>query len=99
MAALRQLFASVGVALELPESLYFNYRKGELFMRPTGRLGCGETFLGVLNYQAPQVNIKVRWIEIPMDTDLLSLSRPTNAAALPVFRPQKLWRSDRNPNG
>lgn len=91
--ALRQLFASVGVELKLPESLYLNDRKGELLVRaPLADLDAIETFLQVLNHQAPQVNIKVRWIEIPMDTDLFSLlTRPTNAAALPASRPQKLF--------
>ena len=91
---LRQLFAAMGVDLELPKSLYLNDRKGELVVRATlADLDAIETFLQVLNYQAPQVNIKVRWIEIPTDTDLISLllRRPTNAIPLPVFHPQKLF--------
>lgn len=93
-SALRQLFATLGVSLELPKSLYLNDRKGELVVRATlADLDAIETFLQVLNYQAPQVNIKVRWIEIPTDTDLISLlhRRRTNAVALPVFRAQKLF--------
>lgn len=86
LPALRQLFASIGVALRLPESLYLNDQKGELFVRATpADLDTISSFLEVLNYQSPQVNIKVRWLELPPGTEFSSLvPRPANSAAGPA---------------
>ncbi len=63
---IRKLFASVGVDLQPPKSVFFNEPKGQLLVYATlADLDTIEHVVQVLNDQPPQVNIKVKWVEIP----------------------------------
>ncbi|MBC8095433.1 MAG: M48 family metalloprotease, partial [Akkermansiaceae bacterium] len=88
----RALLQSSGVNLSPPKSIYYNDRAGGLFVRATKEdLDAIESLLQVLGRQPTQVNLKVRWVEIPQEfASSMLLSSPTNALPLPIFRIQKL---------
>ncbi len=89
---IQKLFASVGVELQPPKSVFFNEPKGQLLVRATlADLDTIEHVVQVLNDQPPQVNIKVRWVEISQSlvrSGLLPFL--TNALPLPISRTQSL---------
>lgn len=65
--AVRQFFITMGVNLDplLGKSIFFNDRKGELWVRATtDELDLIEQIIQVLNVAPPQVNIKTRFTEI-----------------------------------
>ena len=65
VAAVRDFFSISGVELEPPKSIYFNDRAGELLIRATREdLDIVEEVLQVLNAQAMQININVRFVEV-----------------------------------
>jgi len=66
-AAVRQFFITMGINLDpaLGKSIFFNDRKGELWVRATAdELDLIEQIIQVLNVAPPQVNIKTRFTEI-----------------------------------
>lgn len=65
--AVRSFFTSLGVNLATPgKSVFWNDRKGELLVRATKQdLDIIEKAIEVLNIAPPQVNIKVKFIEVP----------------------------------
>ncbi len=66
--ALRDFLAQAGVALEPPKSISYNDRHGMLLVRATLQdLDIIEQQIGVLNTVPPQVNIKVKFVEVPQD--------------------------------
>jgi beta-lactamase regulating signal transducer with metallopeptidase domain len=89
-AEMRTFLEKMGVGLAPPKSIYYNHYSGALSVRATqSDLDTIEQVLRVLNIarQPPQVNLKVRWVEIPpaLANDLL-LQTPTNGLPLPIFR-------------
>jgi general secretion pathway protein D len=65
---LRDFLARAGVKLEPPKSIYYNDRRGSLMVRATLQdLDIVEQKIAVLNTAPPQVNIKVKFVEIPQD--------------------------------
>ncbi len=65
---IQKLFASVGVDLQPPKTLFFNAPKGQLLVRATLEdLDTIESVLQVLNDQSPQVNIRAMFVEVPGD--------------------------------
>jgi general secretion pathway protein D len=66
--ALRDYFASIGVDLKPPKSLFVNERQGMLLVRATLQdLDIIEAAIQVFNIVPPQVNIKVKFVEVPQD--------------------------------
>jgi beta-lactamase regulating signal transducer with metallopeptidase domain len=69
-AVVRDFFISLGVELNPPKSIYFNDRAGELLVRATLQdLDTIESAIQTLNATVPQVNIKVRFVEIEVGKD------------------------------
>jgi general secretion pathway protein D len=65
---LRDYFASIGVDLKPPKSLFVNERQGMLLVRATLQdLDIIEAAIQVFNIVPPQVNIKVKFVEVPQD--------------------------------
>ncbi|MFO1513438.1 MAG: M56 family metallopeptidase [Verrucomicrobiota bacterium] len=63
--AVRSFFATLGVELTPPQGVYYNDRAGELVVRSTTEeLDVIEAALVVANKPTPQVNIKVRFVEL-----------------------------------
>jgi beta-lactamase regulating signal transducer with metallopeptidase domain/Flp pilus assembly secretin CpaC len=63
--AVRSFFATLGVELTSPKGVYYNDRAGELVVRGTIEdLNVIEAALVAANKPAPQVNIKVRFVEL-----------------------------------
>lgn len=63
--SVRAFFTSLGVDLNPPRSVFFNDGAGEIFVRaPKADLDVIESALHVLNMSPPQVNIKVRFVEL-----------------------------------
>jgi beta-lactamase regulating signal transducer with metallopeptidase domain/type II secretory pathway component GspD/PulD (secretin) len=61
----RAFFSSLGVDLNPPRSAFFNDGAGEIFVRaPKADLDVIESALQVVNASRPQVNIKVRFVEL-----------------------------------
>jgi beta-lactamase regulating signal transducer with metallopeptidase domain len=89
---LRALLQSSGSDLSPPKSIYYNDRAGGLFVRATKKdLEAIESLLQIIGRQPAQVNLKVRWVEVPQAFASSTLmSSPTNALPLPIFRIQKL---------
>lgn len=70
---IRKLFASLGVDLQPPKTVFFNEPKGQLLVRATqSDLDRIEEVVQVLNDQPPQINIKVTWVEFTQN-DIRSL--------------------------
>ena len=66
--ALRDYFASIGVDLKPPKSLVVNDRRGMLLVRATMQdLDIIEAAIQIINIVPPQVNIKVKFVEVPQD--------------------------------
>ncbi len=64
-SAVRSFFATLGVELTPPKGVYYNDRAGELVVRSTGDdLDVIEAALVAANKPTPQVNIKVRFVEV-----------------------------------
>jgi type II secretory pathway component GspD/PulD (secretin) len=66
-AAVRQFFITMGVNLDplLGKSVFFNDRKGILWVRATSEeLDLIEQIIRVLNVAPPQINIKTKFTEI-----------------------------------
>ncbi len=93
-AAARKFFLKLGVNLDpsVGKTVFFNDREGSLFVRATSEeLDKIEQIIRVLNTPPPQVNIKVRWVEIPKSIAFaiaFDLFRPnlTNALLPPILR-------------
>lgn len=67
--ALSNYLASLGVSLQPPKSIVFNHRNGTLLARATkSELDTIETAISALNLSPPEVNVKVRFIEVPEKT-------------------------------
>lgn len=67
-SAVRSFFATLGVELSPPEGVFYNERAGELLVRSTLEdLDVIEAALVVANQDTPQVNIKVRFVEVPKE--------------------------------
>jgi general secretion pathway protein D len=65
---LRDYFASIGVDLKPPKSLVVNDRQGMLLVRATLQdLDIIEAAIQIINIVPPQVNIKVKFVEVPQD--------------------------------
>ncbi len=63
--AAREFFEAVGVDLAPPKAVFFNDRKGELFVRASlADLDLIDSAIQVLNTLPPQVNVKARFIEV-----------------------------------
>jgi general secretion pathway protein D len=61
----KAFFAAAGVSLEPPKALFFNDRKGILFIRATLQdLDIIEQAIQTLNVTPPQVNIKAKFAEV-----------------------------------
>jgi hypothetical protein len=89
-SAVRKFFATMGVHLDpsVGKTVFFNDREVSLFVRATSEeLDKIEQIIRVLNTPPPQVNIKVRWVEIPKSIAFY-LFRPnlTNALLPPILR-------------
>lgn len=70
VAAVRGFFGSFGVELDPPKNVYFNDRAGELLVRATLQdLDVIEEGLQAINAPTPQVNIKVRFVEVDSRND------------------------------
>ncbi len=70
---IRKLFASLGVDLQPPKTVFFNEPKGQLLVHATqADLDRIEEVVQVLNDQPPQINIKVKWVEFTQN-DIHSL--------------------------
>ncbi len=64
-SAVRSFFATLGVELPPPKGVYYNDRAGELVVRSTKEdLDVVEAALVAANKPTPQVNIKVRFVEV-----------------------------------
>ncbi len=64
-SAVRSFFATLGLELTPPKSVYYNDRAGEILVRATAAdLDVIEAALQVANKTTPQVNLKVKFIEI-----------------------------------
>jgi type II secretory pathway component GspD/PulD (secretin)/tetratricopeptide (TPR) repeat protein len=64
-AAVRAYFDAVGVNLDPPKVIFFNDREGTLVVRATMQdLDMIETAVEALNIAPPEVNIKVRFIQV-----------------------------------
>ena len=64
----RGVFAAYGVDTNPPKSLFYNDQNGMLLVRGTmADMDAVETTLQVLNYTPPQVNIKVKFVDMPED--------------------------------
>jgi beta-lactamase regulating signal transducer with metallopeptidase domain len=62
---IRNFFATLGVDLDPPKRVFFNDRKGELVVQANKEeLDVIESILQVLNRPIPQVNVKVRFVEV-----------------------------------
>ena len=65
-ATVSQFFSSLGVDLTPPKKIFFNDREGTLIVRATlDDMDTIETAVQVLNIAPPQVNIKIKYIELP----------------------------------
>jgi beta-lactamase regulating signal transducer with metallopeptidase domain len=65
---IQKFFAILGLDLQPPKTVFFNETKGQLLVRATlADLNTIEQVLQVLNNQAPQVNIRTMFVEIPGD--------------------------------
>ena len=89
-SAVNKFFATMGVPLDptVGKTVFFNDREGSLFVRATsGELDNIEQIIRVLNIKPPQVNIKIRWVEIPKSI-AFDIFRPnlTNALLPPILR-------------
>ncbi len=63
---LREFFASIGVDLSQPKSVFWNDGEGTLVVRATLQdLDTVETAVQVMSIAPPQLNIKARFIELP----------------------------------
>lgn len=66
--AVRAFFRAAGVELESPKALFFNDRKGQLFVRATLQdLDTIEAAIQTLNVLPPQVNIRAKFAEVTQD--------------------------------
>jgi beta-lactamase regulating signal transducer with metallopeptidase domain len=85
---LRYFMHILGVDLSPPKSIYYNNHAGGLFVRATmDDLDTIGTVLKVIGLQQAQVNLKVRWVEIPQSFMASALlPSPTNSLSLPAFR-------------
>jgi len=64
-AAVRNFFATMGVDLTAPKSIFFNDREGTLVVRATATdLDIIETAVQVLNIAPPQINITTKFVEV-----------------------------------
>lgn len=65
-AGMLPLFKILGVDLSRPKSVHYNSHTHELFVNaPTNDLDTVAQILRVLNIEPQQVNLKVRWVEMP----------------------------------
>ena len=68
-AMARSLFSKLGVDLKPPESVFYNDRRGLLFVRATMQdLDTIEKAIQALNQAASQIHIKARFLEVPKGT-------------------------------
>jgi tetratricopeptide (TPR) repeat protein len=95
----REFFEKVGVDLDPPKSVFFNDREGTLLVHATlADLDRVEAVVQVLDIPPPQVNIKVRFFEVPEEIagPLWRQLNPTNpptdkASALMVGLTAPQW--------
>ena len=82
VVAARTFFQTLGVDLTQPgKSIFYTERLGELFVRGTEQdLDTIENAMVMLNYVAPQIHIKARFIEVPKAGFLLPSTRSNNVA-------------------
>lgn len=87
MLGIREFFASIGVDLSPPKSVFYTYGEGSLIVRATLQdLDTIERAVQVLNTVPPQVNIKARFIELPeAEAEAFWREHPrTNRVAFPA---------------
>jgi beta-lactamase regulating signal transducer with metallopeptidase domain len=66
--ALHDFLAKSGVEMEPPKSIFYDDRRGMLLIRATLQdLDLIEAAIPILNIVPPQVNIKVKFVEVPQD--------------------------------
>jgi len=87
--ALRRFLTSLGVNFASPgKAVFFNDRNGLLLVRATqSDLGIVEHAVQTLNYLAPQIHIKARFLEVPKGTmaNFGDLLNATNSASAGQF--------------
>lgn len=91
--SLRDWLTNANVELDPGQgkSIFYNDRAGIVWARATPEeLDTIESAFRALAWRPPQINLKVRWVELSDPLEILSLAPPSNAVALPIHRANEI---------